>query len=283
MDRQVAEKIVEEILNADRIGMTQFDIEVIFKSGEPIENFHQWANKREHVGVFKITDSTNTSYYLAFIDWAEKDNYYAVIFDSKKNKPLAELHKVKKRYAGLDLCWTYGPSKQDDKNNLRKQYFARCFGDVEVRIQIPHDETEIDMFLTDIVIVVQNRLKADALDAALDYREGFPEGRNFERIHKQKERSAKVIKLAKRKSKECVGKLVCEVCNFSFVDCYGELGADYIEAHHTLPVAELEEGHITRIEDIALVCSNCHKMLHRRRPWLVMSELKKILIKSELS
>ncbi|MBC8015984.1 MAG: HNH endonuclease [Sporomusaceae bacterium] len=257
--------------------MTQFDIQVLFRAGETIEDFHQWANKREHVGVFKIIDSTNTSYYLAFIDWAEKDNYYAVVFDSKKNRSIAELHKIKKRYDGLDLCWTYGPSKQDGKNNLRKQYFARHFGNVEVRIQIPQHETEIDLFLNDIVILVQNRLKADELEATVDYREGFPEGRTFERIHKQKEKSSKVIKLAKQNAKERDGKLVCEVCNFSFADCYGDLGVDYIEAHHTLPVSELEEGHVTQVEDIALVCSNCHKMLHRRRPWLLMNELNKIL------
>ena len=277
MDRGIAEKIVEGILNADRMGMTQFDIQVLFKTGETIEDFHQWANHRKHVGVFKITDSTNISYYLAFIDWPENDNYYAVVFDCKKSGSLAELHKIKRRYGRVDLCWTYEPRKQDGKNNLRKQYFARYFGDVEVRIQIPQHETEIDVFLNDLVMLVQNRLKADALDSTLDYREGFPEGRTLEQIHKQKERSSKVIKLAKESAKDRAGKLVCEVCEFNFADCYGDLGVNYIEAHHTLPVSELEEGHVTRIEDIALVCSNCHKMLHRRRPWLLMNELKKIL------
>ena len=39
----------------------------------------------------------------------------------------------------------------------------------------------------------------------------------------------------------------------------------------------------TKIEDIALVCSNCHKMLHRKRPWLKMSEIKSLLLASKHS
>jgi predicted HNH restriction endonuclease len=39
----------------------------------------------------------------------------------------------------------------------------------------------------------------------------------------------------------------------------------------------LRAGSKTRAADIALVCSNCHRMLHRRRPWLTMSDLKTLL------
>ena len=31
------------------------------------------------------------------------------------------------------------------------------------------------------------------------------------------------------------------------------------------------------VKDIALVCANCHRMLHRKRPWLNMDDLKKVL------
>ncbi|GAE32694.1 hnh endonuclease [Halalkalibacter hemicellulosilyticusJCM 9152] len=60
------------------------------------------------------------------------------------------------------------------------------------------------------------------------------------------------------------GRLFCEICNFDFYKKYGELGGDFIEGHHTIPVSELEEGHKTNVKDIVLVCSNCHRMLHRK-------------------
>lgn len=107
--------------------------------------------------------------------------------------------------------------------------------------------------------------------------EGFPEGKKKLRTHICRERNYKVIKEAKSRYKDKHGKLICEICKFDFEEVYGEIGTDFIEGHHTIPVSELEEGDKTRVEDIVLVCSNCHKMLHRKRPWLKSEELKDIL------
>ena len=107
---------------------------------------------------------------------------------------------------------------------------------------------------------------------------GFSEGKKKLRQHIYRERNPRVILLAKQKFKEQHnGKLFCEICGFDFQEKYGDIGEDFIEGHHTIPVSELNEGHITRIDDIALVCSNCHRMLHRRRPWLNKEELKSLL------
>jgi 5-methylcytosine-specific restriction protein A len=53
---------------------------------------------------------------------------------------------------------------------------------------------------------------------------------------------------------------------FEFTSRYGELGRGYIEAHHLRPLGELEEGVPIRYEvakDFAVLCSNCHRMIHR--------------------
>jgi putative restriction endonuclease len=55
---------------------------------------------------------------------------------------------------------------------------------------------------------------------------------------------------------------------------YGEIGRDFIEAHHTKPVASLEENERVTVEDLLAVCSNCHRMLHRWMPLLTADELK---------
>ncbi|MDJ1631928.1 hypothetical protein QNN00_22945 [Bacillus velezensis] len=31
------------------------------------------------------------------------------------------------------------------------------------------------------------------------------------------------------------------------------------------------------MSDLILVCSNCHRMLHRKRPWPTIKELRQIL------
>ena len=103
----------------------------------------------------------------------------------------------------------------------------------------------------------------------------FPEGKEVEGKHKFRERNRALIKKAKEIFRRKHGHLYCQVCDFDFNLAYGEIGADFIEAHHTVPVSRGERK--TKIEDIAMVCSNCHKMLHRKRPWLEMEQLKNLV------
>lgn len=107
---------------------------------------------------------------------------------------------------------------------------------------------------------------------------GFSEGRQLLKKHLCRERNHSLIRKAKEKFKqEHEGKVYCEVCGFDFYLNYGKLGEDFIEAHHTKAVSEMQENEKTRIEDIAMVCSNCHSMLHRRKPWLNKQQLKRLL------
>ena len=122
-----------------------------------------------------------------------------------------------------------------------------------------------------------DRIPAGKADAELEDESEFPEGRELERIHKVKERSAKLVRSAKRAFLRKHAHLFCQVCGFDFEEHYGELGRGFIEAHHTAPLAELNESSRTRIEDLELVCSNCPRMLHRKRPWLTAAHLIELL------
>jgi 5-methylcytosine-specific restriction protein A len=73
------------------------------------------------------------------------------------------------------------------------------------------------------------------------------------------------------------GKLACEACTFIFEDKYGELGKNYCEVHHRKPFAV---GHIrqTSLSDLAILCSNCHRMIHRTDPMLSVEEFRETWI-----
>jgi len=103
------------------------------------------------------------------------------------------------------------------------------------------------------------------------------EGRILTRIHKYYERDPKLVKRKKAQVLSELGKLECECCQFDFMKVYGKRGEDYIECHHKNPVSELKKGQRTKLADLALVCSNCHRMIHRFRPWLTIEQLKKII------
>lgn len=89
-----------------------------------------------------------------------------------------------------------------------------------------------------------------------------PEGAVLRREHLKRERNAKLVSDRKKQARQA-GKLRCEACNFCFEEMYGELGQDFIECHHTIPVASLRPGQKTRLQDLVLLCSNCHRMIHR--------------------
>ncbi|MEQ9094938.1 MAG: HNH endonuclease [Phycisphaerales bacterium] len=93
---------------------------------------------------------------------------------------------------------------------------------------------------------------------------GFSEGRLLLRIHLQRERNQTLVRLAKDAFVSQNGRLYCESCGFDFEAVYGNLGAGYIEAHHEEPLGARREEGVTRVEDLRMVCANCHRMLHRR-------------------
>ncbi|WP_199580903.1 MULTISPECIES: HNH endonuclease [Bradyrhizobium] len=105
------------------------------------------------------------------------------------------------------------------------------------------------------------------------------EGRVLTRVHLSRERNRKLVEQKKLAAIKGAGKLACEVCSFDFEAAYGEHGAGFIEAHHLKPVHTLLPGHKTKLDDLALLCSNCHRMVHARRPWLTVQQLKERLVK----
>ena len=105
----------------------------------------------------------------------------------------------------------------------------------------------------------------------------FSEGKILLKKHLQRERNVKLIEIAKKKFIEKHGRLYCEVCGFDFEKTYGELGKKFIEAHHVKPVSQMNENEKTSIDDIVMVCSNCHSMIHRKKPWLTIDKIKSII------
>ena len=56
----------------------------------------------------------------------------------------------------------------------------------------------------------------------------------------------------------------CQVCGLRFTEDYGELGADFIEVHHLVPISSKDgEYEVDPVNDLVPLCSNCHSMIHR--------------------
>lgn len=104
--------------------------------------------------------------------------------------------------------------------------------------------------------------------------ETYSEGKKHLRFVNHFERKPKLRALAiKYHGLNCMG------CNFNFEKRYGKRGKDFIEVHHTKPVSEfLEETQVNPKTDMIVLCSNCHRIVHRERNnVLSLDELKNII------
>ncbi|MBT3067172.1 HNH endonuclease [Rhodoferax sp. U11-2br] len=103
------------------------------------------------------------------------------------------------------------------------------------------------------------------------------EGKVATRMHRYRERDRRLVVEAKVQAMKKHGRLVCSVCNFDFSKRYGDVGANIIDVHHTKPVHTLEPGEKTKVTDLVLLCSNCHRVVHSRRTWLSVEQVKTAL------
>lgn len=100
------------------------------------------------------------------------------------------------------------------------------------------------------------------------------EGKLLTRIHVYKERDRAFAAKAKLfyKSKNG-GKLTCEACGLDPVAKYGADGERCIEAHHKIPIEELQPDSVTSVADMAMVCASCHRIIHSTKPCLKIEQV----------
>lgn len=92
------------------------------------------------------------------------------------------------------------------------------------------------------------------------------EGKLVHRLHASRERNRALRNEKIKGFQEQNGDLFCEVCGFSFLEKYGSLGFGLIEVHHVQPLSSLTEESATSLEDLMLVCPNCHMVIHSGEP-----------------
>lgn len=100
---------------------------------------------------------------------------------------------------------------------------------------------------------------ADLDDDEHDHEQSVLE-KKFYRSHRRIERNDAAAVMAKRNRG-----YVCEVCDMTFAEVYGPFGEGFIEAHHLYALSKLADGEERPYapDDFAVLCSNCHRMIHR--------------------
>ena len=121
------------------------------------------------------------------------------------------------------------------------------------------------LFKSDLLKLTQARVERETALKRTEAIEGAPSKREAQ----FRKRNAALIAAKKAHSD-----YRCEVCTFNFEERYGSLGREFIVAHHVEPIGSRRGASRTSLNDIKLVCANCHAMIHKEDPPISLSKLR---------
>lgn len=226
-----------------------------------------------------VTTSAQNGYYPVFIFRDDMSGLYLTLNQGiteireshKKNainklKINAEAHRarigrISSNFTEKDIILKLLPTTNSD---LPKFYQA---GNIIAKFYSITDLPSNEVFEADIHQILEiykalvysedKMILSDETNIRFDTK-GF-EKKQF-RQHTRIERNQSLIK----KVKKAQG-YTCKACELNFTDKYGELGREFIEAHHLKPISELKEDivELDAYEDFIVLCSNCHRMIHK--------------------
>lgn len=99
----------------------------------------------------------------------------------------------------------------------------------------------------------------------------YQEGQRRTRLIESIERDPQVAVDARRKHGT-----KCMACGFEFAKVYGPISKNFIECHHTRPLAQTGPV-LQHLKYIVVLCANCHRMVHKNDPPLSVRRLKSII------
>jgi 5-methylcytosine-specific restriction protein A len=165
-----------------------------------------------------------------------------------------------------------------DPNYKGKGMEAYSKLDKEVFLEFNTDRQRLHKIANQIKSAIENAELSSEVSKIendeLSQTDSVIEGQVLYKLHKVRERDRKIIEAKKKTVLKETGELKCEACGFNFETTYGELGKGYIECHHLIPLSKFEVNKETKLEDLALLCSNCHRMIHRDFTLATIREFK---------
>lgn len=140
-------------------------------------------------------------------------------------------------------------------------------------VTIPETTANLDtvskLMVESLEDITARDIEAEEIEQGL-----YAEGKQKTALVNKYERDKKVRAEAIR-----IQGLKCLACGFSFEDFYGKHGENYIQVHHLRSIASYGgEVQVSPEKDLAVVCSNCHSMIHRSpKTPLTIEDLRRII------
>lgn len=138
------------------------------------------------------------------------------------------------------------------------------------------DSPDSEAIVQRVLRLVESNGVGDPLPDVDKDAHGF-EGNPRLMAHMRRERNASIVQKKKEEILGKTGVLRCEACGFDFAKTYGEHGNEFCEVHHLVPLHKSDCIIKTKLNELAVVCSNCHRIIHRMNPMPTIEELKRVI------
>lgn len=192
-----------------------------------------------------------------------KDRVWQYIKEELGEKSWSSFSLGEKYRKFTEICTEMG-------KNLSERLNDRTVNDVDVKGGITALDGQ-DFFFALVEYWNHPRIGGDI--AQQSYEEKYKEGAEKRFIQTTRERSPRLrVDAINKYGTKCL------VCGFDSNKFYGEDIADgYIEVHHEKMLASTKGKHEVTINEVKVVCSNCHRIIHRKGEMLNWEKLRKTI------
>ncbi|WP_057763321.1 HNH endonuclease [Cytobacillus praedii] len=186
--------------------------------------------------------------------------------ESRGYQAMGILHHIglKDKHKGIFKDYILGEAisvLEQQKNDF--QMVIECL----VRFNIKEQNDEL-------VNLITNDIDSELFEDEVYHKDGATSYYYGKRYERNPHNRAKAIEIH---GLNCVG------CGFNFEKVYGERGKDFIEIHHIKPLSTIQVEVLVNPEtDLVPVCSNCHRMIHRRKDEVLTIEELREMIKRNI-
>lgn len=266
--------------------------------GSGVGTSGNWA-RVPWIGIYDpvVTTSAQRGYYLVYLFAADMKHVYLSLNQGatevaqelgQTNAATEELARralrVRSRLSDVEAYFRLDEIDLASTGRYPRDYEAgHAFGRAYRADNLPDEETLQDdlrrllrIYRTLILRGGVSEIPEGEPPSAKGKKATITEKRQY-RVHRSLDRSGD----ASRKVKAIQG-YTCKGCEFEFEAVYGEIGKNYIEAHHLIPVSSLKEGEEVPMDpkdDFAVLCANCHRMVHRTNPPMPIDDLRALIRK----
>jgi hypothetical protein len=93
-------------------------------------------------------------------------------------------------------------------------------------------------------------------------------------FHIRREREPRIAAAKRAAARNQGGELECEACGFVAQHAYSGFAGDVAEVHHRRALGDATGPVETKLDDLAVLCANCHRAIHQTRPLVSVEEFR---------